>query len=64
MADHLTHHAEEVEGGHNDGQETELGPIKRAHVEKFSDCGFDRMRASSVLGGGSWRFPAGPNSTN
>ena len=21
----------------------------------FSDCGFDRMRASSVLGGGSWR---------
>ena len=54
MAD-LTHHAEEVEGRHNNGQETELGPIKRAHVEKFSDCGFDWMRASSVLGEGSWR---------
>ena len=35
MAD-LTHHAVEVEGGHNDGQETELGPIKKAHVEKWS----------------------------
>ena len=61
MAD-LTHHAVEGEGGHNDdGQETALGgPIKKAHdVEKlglFSEsCGFDRMRASSVLGGGSWR---------
>ena len=60
MAD-LTHHAVEGEGGHNDdGQETALGPMKKAHdVEKlglFSEsCGFDRMRASSVLGGGSWR---------
>ena len=35
MAAGLTHHAVEVEGGHNDGQEAELGPIKKAHVEKL-----------------------------
>ena len=33
----------------------------------FSDCGFDRMRSSSVLGGGSWRFqlvPTPPTDTS